>query len=580
MQTPSSQFTRWARVCSAFAMASLVFVLLGLAGCGPSGSTSTSEQPCIPLASVTNPSSSGDALSHTDGASSSSASSLSASLSSRQALSPSVPHKQYQLGFWEQGIIAVAVVADTSGDLPAASAVQHAVQNQLDLSSLKDHTVTTELPAHLPSLIHATNSTVETVILQLQSGSGPDTDDDDLKQAIDVINANLTSPCKAVKAAIAGASPDWIMEGGSAGDFVGGHPDDPPSLLTSATANSAQAGGSKDVYVLDTADPLALMGSPGQHTASTSPQPVASTLCLSPPSSPACKMVHVLSASVDEMDALLPDETAYTKWYGNDKSFREHGLFVSAIIHYVAPGAKVHLRRVLNDQGVGDMATLLYALTQVPQGSIVNLSLAIQPPPSCLLAIWGGQDANSVGSTPTTADYSPYTKADGSIDPSQCKNTLATQSPELYKSRLLLPLGSTIRDMTLHDLTVVAAAGNDSTSGAHLGPDLPAAICGVTAVAAIDSTTGGLATFSNDPTGQQCLDFPTSLAGLKSQAPTTAVTGSTGPGVKICSLYAAPTSVSGAATWSGTSFATAYVSGQQAGGSNTTTQPCHLNPSA
>src|SRR5260221_5233068 len=127
MQMSSSQFTRWARLCSAFVMASLVFVLLGLAGCGTGSSTSN----CTQLASITSLNASSGVLSHTGGAPSGSASDLSTSLSARQALSPSVPHTQYRLGFWEQGIIAVAGGGDTSPNLPTNSCVSAQVNKVL-----------------------------------------------------------------------------------------------------------------------------------------------------------------------------------------------------------------------------------------------------------------------------------------------------------------------------------------------------------------------------------------------------------------------------------------------------------------
>jgi len=588
MQMSSSRFIRRARLCSAFALASLVFAILSLAGCG--GST-TGEQNCTRIASVTGPNASSGVLSHTDGAHPSSTSALKASLSARQALSAGVPrtqYTQYRLGFWEQGIIAVAVVADPSGHLPTQAEVAHALLSSLPPSL----SVSLDLPAKFPSMVqHAEGSTAETVFLQLQKSGTNDIEDDDLKKVINAINQKIQSSGIFLSgpSAIAGASPDWIMVGGTGGDFIGGHPGGPPTQLNSASRcppTNSSLGADKNIYVLDTADPLAPIGSttPGNgagHTGGTGS--VASILC-PPPPTPACQLVNDLGMSVDEVDALLPDETAYMKAYhamsnGNDKTFREHGLFVSAIIQHVAPKANIHLRRVLNDQGVGDMATLLDALTKVPKGSIVNLSLAVEPPPSCLIAIWESSDKYPRGDTSSMADYS-YTKPDGSIDPSKCNqnplvNTSDPNAPSapLYDNQLFVPLGIGVAD-TATRATIVAAAGNDATSG----PDMPAAFCGVTAVGAVDAN-GNPAPFSNKLQGQ-CLSFPTSLSALSALGNNSqavgyggTVTGATALGVGVCSLYAASASGTGAATWDGTSFATAFVSGQKAGGNNPG-QPC------
>ncbi|MDQ3702757.1 MAG: hypothetical protein M3442_17805, partial [Chloroflexota bacterium] len=68
----------------------------------------------------------------------------------------------------------------------------------------------------------------------------------------------------------------------------------------------------------------------------------------------------------------------------------DHGLFVAGIIRDIAPTAEVHLIRVLDDAGVGDLATLTNTLRALPErllsgansGArlVVNLSLMVDVP--------------------------------------------------------------------------------------------------------------------------------------------------------------------------------------------------------
>jgi hypothetical protein len=65
----------------------------------------------------------------------------------------------------------------------------------------------------------------------------------------------------------------------------------------------------------------------------------------------------------------------------------EHGLFVSGLAHAVAPASSLHLIRVLNDAGCGDMATLIYEVNRFVasvaggQKIVVNLSMGVHRPP-------------------------------------------------------------------------------------------------------------------------------------------------------------------------------------------------------
>ncbi len=289
----------------------------------------------------------------------------------------------------------------------------------------------------------------------------------------------------------------------------------------------------------------------------------------------------------------------------------KHGLFVSGIIHNLAPSATIHLVRVLDDYGVGDLVTLTNALSTIenspedPHNVIVNLSLSIEPPSDCLIPVWQNGVALYMRSS-----------SDPTLNMSQCRTaTLAgATGGELYQKRLILPLGLVIQNMISEGFTVVAAAGNDSKgTNTHYGADFPAAFCGVYAAAASSSTASGdwqsstaampLSDFSNDPYAvgsngaTQCLYVPTGSTsasltqiGYESATPANNLVA---PGEGVCSLYLHvgdtrdpndantpdpnhPTimlSDEWTATWSGSSFATAMVSGNLAAGAPNPTAP-------
>ncbi len=126
-----------------------------------------------------------------------------------------------------------------------------------------------------------------------------------------------------------------------------------------------------------------------------------------------------------------------------------HGLFVAGIINAVAPDTSLHLYRVLNDNGVGDEATLVQGLTEFlsvtkHRPAVVNLSLGIFAPPT------------------TTIE----------------------------------PLHTVLKSMLAFSTTVVAAAGNDSYLTTTYDMHLPAAYDFVIGVAAAN-TQGQRACYSN-----------------------------------------------------------------------------------
>lgn len=91
-----------------------------------------------------------------------------------------------------------------------------------------------------------------------------------------------------------------------------------------------------------------------------------------------------LNVTLDPMVAsLVPDLTID----GHDYVMNDHGLFVAGIIDTIAPNSELHLYQVLNKYGVGDVLSLVRALTEVIgtfgdrlEKVVVNASLTVVTP--------------------------------------------------------------------------------------------------------------------------------------------------------------------------------------------------------
>lgn len=77
----------------------------------------------------------------------------------------------------------------------------------------------------------------------------------------------------------------------------------------------------------------------------------------------------------------------------------DHGLFVAGIIKDIAPHADIHLIRVLDDAGIGDLQGITYIMSQLPSlfpvdesgksRVVINLSLMVDvPPKDAMLPQW------------------------------------------------------------------------------------------------------------------------------------------------------------------------------------------------
>lgn len=225
----------------------------------------------------------------------------------------------------------------------------------------------------------------------------------------------------------------------------------------------------------------------------------------------------------------------------------DHGIFVTGLIRDIAPGAQIRLIRILNDYGGGDLYNIYAALTdlEVELGSgrirhlVINLSLNIMPDIRRLPYVWF--DHRRL----------PSTQLAGAM------RVLAHIEEGL---RLLF------ESLYAYDVLIVAAAGNDSVLANKQGqkprpPRIPARYETTLSVASVNSRyapsvfanaacmpplNAGVATFGGDS------DDKIDTNGLPE-----AVRG----------VYIAPTfpggeqNVSGWADWSGSSFATAIISG-------------------
>jgi hypothetical protein len=452
-------------------------------------------------------------------------------------------------------------------------------------------------------------------------------------------------------ATIVGASPDWIFAGTPyGGDSGGGHPAGPPRAPIApfslgdardvAYPSATQRDGSGTaVVVLDTGYQL-----PGGHSdfapcsASTGQlcvpkaQPITGAPGMSGPLSattpPFAGLVDVLQESDLKLETDTPvDITAngasgsaargvsqvappyeLTDASGVPLDIRDHGFFISGLIHEAAPAAQIRLVRVLNDFGIGDLHSILVALQTVAnspeqlnikQGTplVINMSLSFGPPANCLVGVWDNwgqiqqeEDAalQKQGADPTKWQH--YTLP--------CPQRFSGPASQLAvggggaHAALSLPLSLLVSSLAgTKGISVVAATGNESTATQRLDADLPASICGVIPAAATNAGTIGklaaggslaysdglLVSFSNRPflsgSGPSCLrmqqhgdvtgDLLVTLAPLT--GPSALATG-----VNVCGIFLQPIPPSGGtgapsptnlALWDGTSFATGFVSG-------------------
>lgn len=225
----------------------------------------------------------------------------------------------------------------------------------------------------------------------------------------------------------------------------------------------------------------------------------------------------------------------------------DHGVFVTGLIRDIAPGAHIRLIRILNDYGGADLYNLFAALTDLERELVsasirrlvINLSLNIMPDVRRLPYVWF--DHRQWPSTQLAGAMRVLTHLEEGL-------------------RLLF------ESLYAHDVLIVSAAGNDSFLANKQGqkprpPRIPARYETTLSVASVNSRyapsifanaarmpplNAGVATFGGDSDGLvDANGLPEAVRGV----------------------YIAPTfpggeqNLSGWADWSGSSFATAIISG-------------------
>ncbi len=523
--------------------------------------------------------------------------------------------------YWARDDVAVSLLFSQPITLAAPSDQQilTAVASQID-AVLKQPgptgvvvpaTVVPETESKLPNVLRQQRSATVFFTLETDGTTMNKECDASLIASIDMINTTITSTKSGqqisfgggLTATLAGASPDWLgtSDQGGFGDHVTGSPGNVATPApSSVTINKPTAQPlTSVVYVLDTGYALS-----GGHSAPVACDGVAGCLPSSQPLTPAelqadlggalpggalASLLSDLLPNLQETDLALSDESLYEDFGTHAPvDVRDHGLFISEIIHHSAPGAQIRLIRVLDDDGVGDLRAFLFALQGIEFESqqfnlpktnggypiVINASLDFGPPADCLAAIWhswslqvAGQPAipcRTIGALTslTPADAALYATVGVAV------NDLVTSTP-----------------INAPQINFVAAAGNNSQGELHLDADMPAAFCGVIGAGAMPVAgpsspfnSAILAPYSNLPYVQS-LKIPSCLAVDQSNpsAPRIKLTALSDPtlpahtlpitalGSNVCSLHLGPiggvTPPAGLALWSGTSFATAFVSG-------------------
>jgi hypothetical protein len=240
----------------------------------------------------------------------------------------------------------------------------------------------------------------------------------------------------------------------------------------------------------------------------------------------------------------------------------DHGLFIAGLIHGIAPRASLSYEAVLDETGVGDLSLLLTALQRVlahkrqDEPQIINLSLGFRPHPSRMTSAWYGL------ARPHDQRYAP---AASLFDPARDARWVAGNRQDVGRSVDLLQAGleELGRILSLNNCLVVAAAGNDSRTGdPRMEPRLPARFDTVLGVAATAGDSTLPASYSNLGDDLVLGDHVATFGG--------GVTDGLAPQDGVIGVYSgefpangrhAPANETGWAYWSGTSFATAIVSG-------------------
>ena len=186
-----------------------------------------------------------------------------------------------------------------------------------------------------------------------------------------------------------------------------------------------------------------------------------------------------LALTVEDDSAYRLNRAPLSAAEDDPDAMKQHGLFVAGLIHALAPGSDIHLYRVLDDSGCGDVYSLVAALNRFTaqvntdrrvmrlRGAVANLSLGVLKPTS--------QSDTSGAFVPT-----PELCEQLGLPAEPCRALLDM----LVRDRIEA-LQVTVEWAHDNDIVVVAAAGNGSGRDGRpvRPPDLPAAYPTVLGVA-------------------------------------------------------------------------------------------------
>ncbi len=264
-----------------------------------------------------------------------------------------------------------------------------------------------------------------------------------------------------------------------------------------------------------------------------------------------------------ELSSYIPPSAATS-------SKSQHGLFAGGLVYATWRHANIHLARVLDNNGHGDLYTLLMAMVAwreqlfaAGEPGVFNLSLGLDANTVNFSpeeqALWNDLLSQSAAAGAISSNYQPLPVD----DPAVVAQPPLSQIPEVA-------LETTVRLVTSAGIVIVAAAGNDA--GLEQYPAVYEAVLGVAATGgatdaggqvtrACYSSDGDVAAPGGDAWVKGSSDTSTDTGACVATAAAECTTPDCANGVMSVVTLNDPTAPYGLAFWNGTSFAAPLVSG-------------------